>query len=339
VIAPSDAELADILWPVEPPPRTIRCRHCDKGNRVPLKQAVFDPDRCKCGACGGALFLGRDEPLLDIDPKAYEHPLDRKALAALEALPGFPLLVRWLLREWGERRFTQLFMAGHLLVGDEQFPELFDMLDQARSRLDIDFRPTLFLAQSPFVNAATSGVEERVMVVYSGMLHQFSDDELVAVLGHELGHLHSDHVLYHVLAQLLLGGGMVFGGLGKLVTTPLRLALAKWHRCSELTADRAGLLACRDVATSLWVELKLAGGSGPGVSSRTELKLGPFVQQARDLAEIEESSWMDAAVALLLSMNRSHPFAAWRLLHLLRWVENGSYLDILAGHYRRVDAE
>ena len=146
-------------------------------------------------------------------------------------------------------------------------------------------------------------------------------------------------MLYHVLAQLLLTGGVMLGAVGRLVTTPLRLALAKWYRCSELTADRAGLLSTRDLATCLRVEMKLAGGSRPGTRSRTDLSLGPFVRQARQLAEIEESSWLDAAIATLLSMNRSHPFAAWRLLHLVRWVENGSYLDIMAGHYRREEEQ
>ena len=335
MISPADAALARVLWPEARAPRTLCCRHCGQGNRVPLDVAVFDPDSCRCGACDGALFLPRDEPLEGLSPRAYEHSLDRKALNALKALPGFPLLVRWLLKMVSERTFKQLFLASNVLVTQDHFPELLALLEEARGRLGIPFEPSLFVGQSPFINASTTGVEDRVMVVHSAMLHKFDDVEMVAVLGHELGHLHSDHVLYKALAAILLQGGAFLGGLGKLVTTPIRLALAKWSRCAELTADRAGLLACRDLSTALWVELKLAGGSGPGIEGRTKLGLGPFIDQSRALAEMEESSWMDAAIALLLSMNRSHPFAAWRALHLVQWVENGNYLDILAGHYRR----
>lgn len=335
MISAADEALAQVLWPQEKPPRTIRCRHCGRGNRVPLKAAVFDPESCRCGACDGQLFFGRDEALTDIAPKAYEHSLDRKALNALKALPGFPLVVRWLLKTVSERTFNQLFLASNMRVTADHFGELLALLDEARARLDIGFEPALFVGQSPHINASTTGVQDRVMVVYSGMLHVFSDPEMVAVLGHELGHLHNDHVLYKVLAELLLQGGAMLGGLGRLVTTPIRLALAKWSRCAELTADRAGLLACRDLPTALWVEVKLAGGSGPGITGRTDLQLGPFIEQARTLADMEESSWLDAAIALLLSMNRSHPFAAWRALHLVEWVENGSYLDIMAGDYLR----
>ena len=337
MISEADAALARVLWPTPKPPRTIRCRHCGKGNRVPMESAVFDMESCSCGACKGALFLSREEPLADIAPRAYEHSLDRKALNALKSVPGFPLLMRWLLKNVSERTLTQMCLASNLLVSDDNFPELQELLDLARERLDIGFAPTLFVSQSPIINAMTSGVENRVVMVHSAMLHKFDDDELLAVLGHELGHLHNDHVLYQALAQILLYGGAILGGLGALVTTPIRLALAKWSRCAELTADRAALLACRDLSTALWVELKLAAGSGPGIEGRTDLKLGPLVEQARALAEIEESSWLDQAIALLLSMNRSHPFAAWRTLHLLQWVENGDYLDIMSGRYLRDD--
>ncbi len=36
-----------------------------------------------------------------------------------------------------------------------------------------------------------------------------------------------------------------------------------------------------------------------------------------------------------MTLDASHPFAAWRVMHLLQWVESGNYLDILAGDYKR----
>ena len=43
---------------------------------------------------------------------------------------------------------------------------------------------------------------------------------------------------------------------------PVKLALLEWYRKSELSADRAGLLASQDTRTAMRVFLKLAGGSG-----------------------------------------------------------------------------
>ena len=332
------ADLSAALWPPQQPmpSRKIRCRHCGQRNRVLVATAVFEPETCTCGACDGPLFLDADAPYRDLSSRAYEHSLDRKSLAALKSIPGFPAAMRWLLKNASERSLRQLWMASHVECSQQQFPEMIALLDQARHRLDIPYRPQLFLGESPTMNAMTMGVEEPMIVVHSALLDQMDDVEVVTVMAHELGHLHSDHVLYKTLATLLLLGGASLGGMTRLVTFPIQMALLKWSRCAELTADRAALLATRDFPAALRVMLKLAGGHRPGTTRRTQVRLEPFIQQARRLAEMEESSWLDSALATLLAMNQSHPFAAWRVLHLMQWVEKGNYLDILAGDYARV---
>lgn len=83
------------------------------------------------------------------------------------------------------------------------------------------------------------------------------------------------------------------------------------------------------------VHLKLAGGGRQGIVGRTRLKVAPFVRQARELAKLEASSPFDNFLSVLLTMERTHPFPVWRLMHLLDFIEHGNYLDILAGTYVR----
>jgi Zn-dependent protease with chaperone function len=331
----SREQLARALWPQKPAPvRVLACRHCGRSNKVPVPAAALDPESCECGACGGALFLGPDEPLTGLASSAYEHALDRKSLDAMKGLPGFSALLRWVLGNVVDRHLRILQMSESVRCGEEQFPELVAMLDQARGRLDYQPKPDLYLKESPSMNAFAGGVGQTPMVgVVGSLLDQCNDAELLTVLGHEIGHLKAEHSLFHAMAHLLNAG--VGFGVGQLLTLPIRKALFKWQRCSELTADRAGLLASRDFLASLTLNLKFAGGNRPGVSSRTEIKLAPYVQQARDLAQMESDDWLDGVVAALVTLDRSHPFAAWRLMHLLQWVENGSYLEILSGRYER----
>ncbi|WNG15817.1 M48 family metallopeptidase [Cystobacter fuscus] len=333
----SHAELAAALWPdkKDVPVKLLTCRHCGRRNRVQVPKAVLEPSHCECGACGQALFLSPEEPLTRISSSAYEHSLDRSTLAALKALPGFPALVRWLMSNLGERSLRLECLSSTVMCGEGQFPELVELLESARHGLDFPSQPTLFLSESPHANAATFGSEEPAVIVYAGLLDHLDDTEVKSVLGHELGHLHAEHGLYRTVALVLAGSSGLLGTVGQLLSFPLQKALYKWMRCSELTADRAGLLACRDLSASLGVLMKLAGGHRPGTSQRTKMKLAPFVQQARMLAKQEESSWFDGLLAMLLTMNQSHPFIAWRVMHLLEWVEHGNYLDILSGHYER----
>ncbi|MBZ4416891.1 M48 family metallopeptidase [Myxococcus sp. RHSTA-1-4] len=332
------AELVATLWPDadKVPARLLECRHCGRRNRVRVSAAVLDAASCECGACGKALFIPPDAPLTNISSMAYEHPLDRATLVALKALPGFSTVMRWVLSNVGERSMRLMNLSTSVRCGEDQFPELVALLDLARLRLDIPYQPSLFLSESPYANAATFGVEEPTVMVHASLLDHLDDPQVVAVLAHELGHLHADHVLYRSLAVVLAGGSQMLGSVGRLLSFPLQKALYKWMRCSELTADRAGLLGCRDVAASLGVLMRLAGGHRPGTVNRTKMRLAPFVRQARELAKLEESSWFDGLLATLMTMDSSHPFIAWRVMHLLDWVENGNYLDILAGHYDRV---
>jgi Zn-dependent protease with chaperone function len=99
------------------------------------------------------------------------------------------------------------------------------------------------------VNAFTAGVERPIVVVTSGAVDLLTHEELAFLIGHELGHIKSGHVLYHQMADILpLLGSIVASatlGMGGLVSTGIQLALLNWYRMSEFPADRAGLLVCK----------------------------------------------------------------------------------------------
>src|SRR2546426_11587307 len=58
---------------------------------------------------------------------------------------------------------------------------------------------------------------------------------------------------------------------------PIQLALLEWFRKSELSSDRAGLLACQDPTASLRVNLKFAGGG-----DMSQMDLNAFLVQAKE---------------------------------------------------------
>jgi Zn-dependent protease with chaperone function len=70
-------------------------------------------------------------------------------------------------------------------------------------------------------------------------------------------------VLYYQIAMLLPviaeAIGMATLGFGGLLSLPLEIALVRWQRMSEFTADRAGILACQDVNAAMGAMMKLAG--------------------------------------------------------------------------------
>ena len=325
-----DAQVHAALWPGPPPERTLACRHCGRKNEVSVADAALRPGRCECGACKRPLFLGPGQAFSGLASTAYAHPLDVRARATLESIPGAATLVRSKLAAVDERSVRLLCRATCIECGPTQHPDLAALLERARHSLGIDRPVTLFVGESPFLNASTAGVREPVVVLQSALVDTLEDPEILVVLGHELGHVHADHVTFLSLAELL-ARGLQLTDLGGIVTLPIQLALAKWSRCAELTCDRAALLATRDLGAVLSVFSVLAGGRGAGRSSRFDL--AAWVLQARRLAEAQESSLVDGLFGALHSLDRSHPLVAWRLMHLVEWVEHGDYLPILAGDH------
>ncbi|HRI19031.1 MAG TPA: M48 family metalloprotease, partial [Burkholderiaceae bacterium] len=120
-------------------------------------------------------------------------------------------------------------------------------------------------------------------------------------------------------------------GIGDLLLVPLQLALLKWDRCSELTADRGMLLATRDPQMVLRVLMKMAGGNR---RLRDELSLERFMEQALRARQAPEEGVLDRVYTLLQTASRTHPFPLWRAAELWQWACRGEYLDILQQHSR-----
>ena len=148
--------------------------------------------------------LPDDQRLKDISPKAYEHPADRAATAALQSIPMLDVVVRKLIEFGYERALRQVFLAGSVKLGPEQLPEAWASHRAACARLDLADVPDLYLTQFPVTNAAAIGSGRPMVMVNSRTVELLDDDELRTVLGHEAGHILSDHVLYRTALMILL---------------------------------------------------------------------------------------------------------------------------------------
>src|SRR5262249_17984469 len=149
--------------------------------------------------------------------------------------------------------------------------------------------PELYLWQNPIPNAFAIGMERHTIVLSSGLVDLLNDDELRAVIGHELGHIKSGHMLYRTIAIFLSLVGLVAARnlpFVNLLSQALLYAFYDWFRKSELTADRAGLLVAQDADVSIRGLLKLAGGTH---RTNGQLNVEEFLKQADDYEDMDES--------------------------------------------------
>lgn len=265
--------------------------------------------------------------LKNISATAWEHPADRAALQTLRAIPGFDEVVKRIFGFFGERGIRLMFQANAVRVGPTQFPELHAMMTEVTTTFDWPEQPELYVTQTPMVNAGAVGMDHPFITVNSGALRLLDDDEIRGLLGHELGHIMSGHVLYRtVLLILLLFGFNNLPFLAGLALLPIQLALLEWSRKAELSSDRAGLLATQDPVASMRTFMKFAGGGKP-----EETNLDAFMEQAREYEGL--GGPMDSIYKILNTLPLTHPFNTLRAAELQRWISDGEYNDILKGEY------
>jgi Zn-dependent protease with chaperone function len=267
--------------------------------------------------------------LTQIAPVTWEHPADRAALQTLRSVPGFDQVVKKIVGFLGERGIRLLFQANAVRVGPTQFPRMNALYTEVLTSLDWSERPELFVSQTPFVNAGAYGMDRPFIVINSGALNLLDDDEMRVLLGHELGHVMSGHALYHTILVLIVFVGMNFlPFLAGIVLAPIQFALLEWYRKSELSSDRAGLLAAQDPAASMRMFLKMAGGG-----DMKQMDLDTYLEQAK---EYEESGGpIDRVFKILNTLPQSHPFNTLRAAELQRWIQGGTYERVLGGEYTR----
>jgi Zn-dependent protease with chaperone function len=260
--------------------------------------------------------------------RAIEHPADRAALTAMRKVPGFDLALRKLIGLLGERSLRTIYLASAVRVNERQFADLYKIYSECIEILDVEEKPELFVSQTPFVNAGAIGTDRPFIVLNSAAIALLSKDELRFILGHELGHILSDHVLYKTMLNLLLRMTVVRFGipLGWLAIFAIIAALNEWDRKSELSADRAGVLCVQDPPTSYGVFMKLSGGA-----STKQMNLDEFIRQAEDYESGGDK--LDSVYKILNLIGKRHPFPVLRLAEMKKWVEEGEYEDILAGQY------
>src|ERR671939_1347301 len=304
---------------------TIRCRYCGQLNNVRTQTG-----QARCGRCRLLLSEEPHRKFAHLDKYSYVHPLDCRALASLKNIPGIDTALKKLLEVTGESAIRVIFTASAVKVTPKQCPDLYYKLQVACTTLGVDM-PELFVQQNPIVNAFTGGVKRPIIVLHSQLIERLNDEEVLAVIAHEVGHIHAEHVLYITAArlfELLANAALAATAIAKialeLLSMTMRSALLAWARRAELSCDRAALLVTQDPHVIGRTMMKLCGGT---FASKVDYE--EFLAQARDFQKNYDEKALDRFWADVISSGMTHPFPVWRVSEILKWVDSGEYKALM----------
>lgn len=239
----------------------------------------------------------------------YSYILDRQTRAAFEKARPVELAVAATVRMFKQVWRGQL-LGQAVKVSDRQFPRIHRLTQQCADTLHIPM-PSVYLVSNPYLNAATYGTnEDSFIMVHSALADQYSDEELLSVIGHECGHIHNSHVVYLTALNYLTQMAGVFVSW---IVQPALIALKAWSRRAEITCDRAGMLCSKDVTVSSRGLAKLVVGSK---RLYEEFNLEAFLEQY-DEQKDGLGKYMEAFA--------THPYLPKRVLAMRTFAESELY--------------
>lgn len=264
---------------------------------------------------------------------AFEHPLDLAALEVVRKIPFIDKLFKKLIELGFERRLRVELLGQAVHVTPKQCPRVYKSLREACDILDMH-EPDLFLINHFVVNAWTFGVDRPFIVLHSALVDLLDDEQLLGVIGHELGHVKAQHVLYRTIVFFLYELFRAFGGItNRLLHVGVMAALFDWARKSELTADRAELLVTQDVRVCISTHMKLAAGVK---SVFDELDVDEFLKQGAKYEDLDYDM-LNKFYKFFFELWLTHPLPVYRAKELKDWSESPQYKEIIAGRYPTKD--
>lgn len=296
----------------------------------------------------------------------YGHELDLEILTPINNIRATADVKEYFVKLWPKVRQQTIALCGsnfHVTAG--ACPQLYNLAHSVIETLSIsDDMPQFYVEEGYHINSYTlKDLEDFYVVLTTGAVDRLSKDELKFLIGHELGHLISGHVEYHLLLayspETVKTGLRATEVVHKVANKGLKkikeiwpnktnelnnevkdlsktseiidfagglTRLNEWNRISEYTADRIGLLACQDINVALSALMKI---SGLPQSYYTNASVEEFVKQTNEFTGKYGGNF-DSLLKDLDVLDEDHPWLIRRAAELLNWYNSGGYHKILA---------
>lgn len=196
-------------------------------------------------------------------------------------------------------RVTQgQYLGTSLQVSNKHFYRLKQIVEEQSKILHIK-EPKVFITYDPYPNAFTIGYKSPYSIVLnSSLVENLTEEELEAVIAHELGHVKFNHP--RISSIISPAGQNIF------ILTQI---FGFWRRSSELTADRVSLLVTENPRALITSLIKISIGT----KFFEKIDEEELLKQAQSVKE----SFFNKSGELLLD----HPYLTKRINRLLLFAE------------------
>jgi Zn-dependent protease with chaperone function len=205
------------------------------------------------------------------------------------------------------------FMGSMVRVSSNNFPNIQKIAMATAKNLSMS-SPDIFIIQNPIINAFATGVlGKKSVVLYSSLVESMSDDELMYVIGHELTHIKCGHTSWSVVTNSVNQIRI------PIVSSIMGYIFLFWNRISEYSADRGGLIACRDLNSTTSALIKIA--------------VGEQLSKDVDIKEFLKQTIEGGRLTKLSEILLTHPYINNRVKMLSDFINSNQYKNICKGNF------
>ena len=257
-----------------------------------------------------------------IPPQELEHPSMQQMNNLLRQSTSLTTTAQMISKKVGKPWYESLFNS--ILTSENQYSRIYELSYIAARRIGMKTMPSVYIEADRGYQTATYGSDQDSFVNIGTFLPRLLNDrELLFVLGHELGHLISNHALWTTVSMFLVGqhrSTVMSDGLLSYFSNPLKIVeqgvesvISSWMRVADLTADRAALLVVGDF----------------DIAKRVLFLL--YFKSRRELQDINLDEWVkqqmtqDAGAQKLSEFGSPTPYLGSRLKELQSFYQSPQY--------------
>lgn len=174
-------------------------------------------------------------------------------------------------------------------VTSTAYPRLYNTIKECCKCLDVYQQPEVILTRRiQGINALSVGSDSKPMILLSlKSAICLPEGELKFLIGHELGHILQKNMICHTVSGLLFNLKQKSEILGTMIADLIEIPLKEWCRSSEYTADRAGLICCKDMeyVYSLMAKVKRYEHQSMAPQLMELYKDHPFINKRMEVLE------------------------------------------------------
>ena len=274
--------------------------------------------------------MNKNKRLTGLEAKHFMHPGDR---IGMERMKQFPK-VKKIMGGFLEKDFEKEILS-FIRFEPRQEKKLNDMIFEACDILAIKNLPKPFMSSDPIPNANSYGNENVAIVLTSGLIDSFSDEEIFTVISAELGHIKCGHTFYtYAVRKLELPLHIVsMASMGKAIMgTTLERSLPVWYRRAELSADRAALLVTKSTDFTIKTMMKVASGGSDKIFE--SLSLESFLKKAEEYEKLEKKRMSSGGYKQFIPAKLSSQlWLSLRASEVIKFYNSDRYKRILENDY------